>query len=618
MELSEMSLPLPPNAHALAVLLLTVIALILFTREKIPLESSSFLVLISLTVGFEIFPFHLKEGTLHAVDFFHGFGHEALVAVCALMIAGQGIVRTGALEPVGRVLAKLWKISPSISLLLALMVGAFISAFINNVPVVVLFLPVLLSVSMRTGVSASSVLMPMGFATILGGTSTTIGTSTNLLVVSVAADMGLRRLEMFDFLVPAAIAGSIGMVYLWLLAPKIIPKREQPLTDTSPRIFAAHLAILEGSSAEGKTVAEVIKMTDGAMKIKSVERGSDKFIMPLPSVMLRAGDHLIVRDTPERLKEFEKILEGTLYPDDSEDKPVDDEHPLKADDQQIAEVVVIEGSILQGRSLSAVRFADRYGLIILALHRVGKHLEKVYDEIVDIRLRDGDVLLVQGPREQIASLKKGKDFLVLDATMDLPFARKAPLALFIMVGVVLTAALGLLPIAISAPCGALLMILTGCLKWRDATGALSAQVILIVTASLALGTALLKTGGADYLARLFVTLVGGASPIFVISGLMLLMGILTNIVSNNAAAVIGTPIAISIAAQMGQPPEPYVLAVLFGANMSYATPMAYKTNLLIMNAGKYTFNDFIRIGVPLLLIMWIVLSCLLPIIYGIR
>ena len=618
MELSEMSLPLPPNAHALAVLLLTVIALILFTREKIPLESSSFLVLISLTVGFEIFPFHLKEGTLRAVDFFHGFGHEALVAVCALMIAGQGIVRTGALEPVGRVLAKLWKISPSISLLLTLMVGAFISAFINNVPVVVLFLPVLLSVSTRTGVPASSVLMPMGFATILGGTSTTIGTSTNLLVVSVAADMGLKRLEMFDFLVPAAIAGSIGMVYLWLLAPKIIPKREQPLTDTSPRIFAAHLAILEGSLAEGKTVAEVIKMTDGAMKIKSVERGSDKFIMPLPSVMLRAGDHLIVRDTPERLKEFEKILEGTLYPDDSEDKPVDDEHPLKADDQQIAEVVVIEGSILQGRSLSAVRFADRYRLIILALHRVGKHLEKVYDEIVDIRLRAGDVLLVQGPREQIASLKKEKDFLVLDATMDLPFARKAPLALLIMVGVVLTAALGLLPIAISAPCGALLMILTGCLKWRDATGALSAQVVLIVTASLALGTALLKTGGADYLARLFVTLVGGASPIFVISGLMLLMGILTNIVSNNAAAVIGTPIAISIAAQMGQPPEPYVLAVLFGANMSYATPMAYKTNLLIMNAGKYTFNDFIRIGVPLLLIMWIVLSCLLPIIYGIR
>jgi di/tricarboxylate transporter len=191
-------------------------------------------------------------------------------------------------------------------------------------------------------------------------------------------------------------------------------------------------------------------------------------------------------------------------------------------------------------------------------------------------------------------------------------------ALFILLCIVVTAALEILPIAISAPCGALLMILTGCLGWKDATGALSAQVILIVAASLALGAALLKTGGADYLARLFVAVAGGSSPTVMISGLMLLMGILTNIVSNNAAAVIGTPIAISIAAQMGQPPEPFVLAVLFGANMSYATPMAYKTNLLVMNAGSYKFNDFLRIGVPLVLIQWITLSWLLPVIYGVN
>ncbi|MDY6990875.1 MAG: SLC13 family permease [Thermodesulfobacteriota bacterium] len=607
----------PLNAHALAVLCLTVLALILFTREKIPLESSSFLVLIGLAVGFELFPFQVDGGVLRAVDFFHGFGHEALVAVCALMIAGQGVVRTGALEPVGRALARLWKISPNISLLLTLLVGAFISAFINNVPVVVLFLPLLISVSLRTGMKASSVLMPMGFATLLGGTCTTIGTSTNLLVVSVAAEMGLRPMEMFDFLVPAAIAGSVGIAYLWLLAPRIIPEREQTLADTSPRVFSAHLAILEGSPVEGETLAKALRNVHGTMKVMSVERGPD-FMLPLPSVVLKAGDHLIIRDTPDRLKEFEKVFEGTLYPDDSKGEPVDDEHPLKAEDQQIAEVVVIEGSRLQGRTLSEMRFADRYKMIMLAIHRVGTHLEKVYDEIGDIRLRAGDILLVQGPREQIADLKKETDFLVLDATMDLPISRKAPMALLIMLGIVVSAALGVLPIAISAPLGALLMILTGCLRWRDATSALSAQVILIVAASLALGVALLKTGGADYVARLFVTLSGDASPTFVISGLMLLMGILTNIVSNNAAAVIGTPIAVSIAAQMGQPPEAFVLAVLFGANMSYATPMAYKTNLLVMNAGKYTFNDFLRIGIPLVLIMWVTLSWLLPTIYGIK
>ncbi len=612
-----MIFPPLPNTHAMAVMLLTVFALILFTREKIPLETSSFLILIALAVGFELFPFQTDGTVLHAVDFFHGFGHEALVAVCGLMIAGQGIVRTGALEPVGIALSKFWKISPNISLLLTLLAGGFISAFINNVPVVVLLLPILISVSIRTGMKTSSALMPMGFATLLGGTCTTIGTSTNLLVVSVAADMGLRRMEMFDFLVPAAISGGVGIVYLWLIAPRLIPERELTLSDTSPRVFAAHLEILEGSPVEGKTLAEALKKIEGASKIMSVERGPGNFMMPLPSIVLKAGDHLALRDTPERLKEFEKILEATLYPEDSEGGPIDDEHPLKAVDQQIAEIVVIEGSDLRGRTLNGMHFADRYGMITLAIHRPGMHLEKLDDKIGDIPLRVGDILLVQGPREQIASIKKAKDFLILDATMDLPYTRKAPVAGTIMLGIIISAASGVLPIAIAAPFGALLMIATGCLGWRDVTSALSAQVILIVAASLALGVALLKTGGAEYLAQFFVTLAGGVSPKLMISGLMLLMAILTNIVSNNAAAVIGTPIAISIAAQMGQPPEPFVLAVLFGVNMSYATPMAYKTNLLVMNAGNYTFNDFLRVGVPLVVIMWVTLSFLLPAIYGI-
>lgn len=432
----------------------------------------------------------------------------------------------------------------------------------------------------------------------------------------VAAELGLRRFGMFDFMVPAAIAGCVGIAYLWLLVPRMIPDRELALTDTSPRIFSAHLAILEDSAIEGKTLAEARIKVDSTMKVTSILRGPNNFMLPLPSVKLQAGDHLVIQDTPDRLKEFERILGGTLYSDEAAGEPVDDEHPLKAEEQQIAQIVVIEGSRLVGRILKNTRFADRYGLVILAIHRAGKHLERV-DEIASIRLRAGDILLVQGSREQIAQIKKEEEFLVLDATIDLPFTNKAPVAMLCMIGIILTAATGILPIAISAPCGALLMILTGCLGWRDATSALSAQVILIVVASLALGSASLHTGGADYLARLFVALTGEMEPALVISGLMLLMAILTNIVSNNAAAVIGTPVAFSIATQLGQPQEPFVLAVLFGANMSYATPMAYKTNLLVMNAGEYTFNDFLRVGIPLLLLMWIVLSLLLPVIYGI-
>jgi di/tricarboxylate transporter len=213
-------------------------------------------------------------------------------------------------------------------------------------------------------------------------------------------------------------------------------------------------------------------------------------------------------------------------------------------------------------------------------------------------------------------MKTGSELLVLDGMADLPRTRKAPLALAIMIGIVALAAFQVLPIETSALLGALLLIITGCLTWRDATNALSAQVILIIVASLALGFALMRTGGADWLAQVFLAITFGAPAWLVLSALMLLMAILTNIVSNNAAAVIGTPIAISIAMELGMPLEPFVLAVLFGANLSFATPMAYKTNLLVMNAGGYTFNDFVRVGIPLTLLMWAALSVILTVAYG--
>jgi len=609
-----MTLPPPPDAHAIAVLFLVVLALFLFTRERIPMESSSLCVLAVLTVGFELFPYQTPSGTLHAVEFFTGFGHEALIAVCALMIAGQGLVRTGALEPVGRALTRLWKFSPALSLLITLVVGSVLSAFVNNTPVVVLLLPILVSVSLRTGTPASASLMPMGLATLVGGMATTIGTSTNLLVVSVAADMGLRRLGMFDFFLPVAIAGSVGIVYLWLVAPRLLPKRDVQLQDVSPHIFTAELVVQEGCSAEGKMLSEVREKTGGALQVVHIQRQPKTLIMALPDVILEAGDRLLVKDTPEHLKEFEQALGAALY---AGDVPVDEEHPLTAKDQQLAEVVVIEGSLLEGLTLNTARLIDRYQLVTLALQRPGRAIEAMRTDLRDVTLRTGDILLVQGPRDSIAELKRVNEFLVLDATTDLPHTVKAPLALSIMAAIVLLAALGILPIAISASVGVLVMILTGCLNWRDATRALSAPVIMIVVASLALGVALVRTGGAEYLAQVFVALVAGIPPAGVLSGLILLMAILTNLVSNNAAAVIGTPIAISMANELNLPAEAFVLAVLFGANMSYATPIAYKTNLLVMSAGGYTFTDFLRVGAPLTLIMWVVFSLLLPFLYDV-
>jgi di/tricarboxylate transporter len=608
------TLPPLPDAHALAVLLLVLLALFLFTRESIAIETSSLFILAMLSIGFTVFPYVNSQGQhLEALQFFSGFGHEALVAVCALMIAGNGLVRTGALVPLGRILARLWLVSPALSMLLTLLVGAFLSAFVNNVPIVVLLLPILISVSLRTGEPASGMLMPMGFATLVGGMSTSIGTSTNLLVVSVAADMGLRRLQMFDFFVPAAIVAAIAIVYLWLIAPRLLPARKAILSDTSPRIFTAQLVILEDGFAVGKTLTELIEKSSGLLEVSRIMRGTGTYVVPLPDAQIQAGDRLMVNDTPENLKELESALDAMLYVGDT---PVDEEHPLSGEGQQIAEIVVMQGSPLLGMTLRQLNFYDRYQLMVLAIHREGNSVETLREKIAQARLRIGDVLLVQGDQDTIGEIKRAGELLVLDATADLPYTDKAVTALLIMAAIILVSAFGDVPIAISAVGGVLLMLVTRCLTWRHASMALSTQVILIVAASLAMGAALLKTGGAEYLAQVFVALTAGASPAVIVSGLMLLMAIMTNIVSNNAAAVIGTPIAISIAQQLQVDPEPFVIAVLFGANMSYATPMAYKTNLLVMHAGGYKFTDFVRVGVPLTIIVWLSLSLLLPVMYS--
>jgi len=604
-----------PDFHAYAVMLLVVLALILFASERVPLATSSLLILVSLALLFEVFPYQGSDGEIQAMDLFLGFGHQALIAVCSLMIAGQALVRTGALEPVGRQLARRWAQSPKLTFLLTLVLGALLSAFVNNTPVVILLLPILISVSLKTEAVASDLLMPMGLATSIGGMATSIGTSTNLLVVAVAADLGMRRLGMFDFAVPAMCAGAVGILYLWFVAPRLLPARDARLPTTSPRMFTAQLRIDEDSIANQKQLAELIARCGGNLEVVHIVRGEKMHkLVAMPDLVLRSGDRIIVKSTPDRLKELETLLGASLF---SGDEPVDEEHPLQDATQQIAEVVVVPGSTLDGRTLANIRFRERYQLMVLAMFRSNKWASKQGTEHTEeTRLHSGDVLLVQGSIKNIDRLKSSRNLLVLDAKSALPISSRAPLAVLIMLAIILTAALGLLPIALSALCGVLLLLLTGCLKWYDTTRALSAPVILIIATSLAMGTAMVETGGARMIASAYVDATAGMSPTFIMSGLLAMMAILTNVVSNNAAAVIGTPIAIGVAQQLGQPAEPFVLAVLFGANMSFATPMAYQTNLLVMNAGNYRFGDFVRVGLPLIVLLWLLLTFLLPWLYG--
>lgn len=610
-----MGLPDLPNWHAAGVMLLTVVALFVFSRERIPIETTSILVLAALAVSFTVFPFEADGERLEPEEFFLGFGNDALIAICALMIASYGLVRTGALVPIGRWTAVLWKVSPNGAMLGMLVSTAIISAFMNNTPQVVMMIPILISVAMRSGMPASKTLMPMTFSAQLGGVLTPIGTSLNLLVVSTAAGLGVPRFHMFDFFVPGTIVAAVGVAYLWLIAPRLLPDRTSELSEATPRVFSAVLHVSEGSFADGKPLSEILKKTGGRMKVTRIERGENLTLAKLPVSVLRAGDRVYVSDTPENLKEFETLLEATLY--DGDDKePVSKEHPLAPPKQQLAQIVVTDNAPLVRRTLNQAGFSYRYDLIPLALHRGHRrHAQPADTPIVDEVLRAGDVVLVQGREEEIARLKNSGELLVLDATMDLPHTRKAPLAFAFMLLIVVLAATKILPIAAAAITGVVLMLFTGCMTLRDSLRSLDASMIFLTVASLALSTALMKTGGAQYVAQVFVALSASLSPLWVMSGLVLMMAVFANIISNTSAAVIGTPIAVSIANLLGVAPEPFVLAVLFGVNFAFCTPMADNCNLLVLNAGGYRFNDFVRVGVPLTLLMWLATTAVLPIFF---
>ena len=608
-------MPATPDPHTIFVLLLTVLALYLFTRDRLPLEASGLAILIVLIVTFQLFPYEGQAGLLTPQTFLAGFGHEALVTICALMIVGKGMETTGALHPLAAALARAWTAKPRLAALMTLLLGAVLSSFVNNTPIVIMLLPMLIGVAVRNKIAPSEILMPVGFGTLLGGMATTIGTSTNLLVVSIAADMDAAYFGMFDFAWPVVIVGSIGMLYLWLVAPRLLPTRQAPMSDTSPRVFNAALYVNDDSAACGKTFAECLALTHNAMRVDRIQRGEGLFVTKLPSVRLQAGDRLMVRDTPERLKEFEKQTGATLH-DESGATGIMNLSAAAAEQEHLAEIVVTRGSMMHKSTLAATRFSQRTGLMPLALHRArSADNPEITSHIGLVPLRAGDVVLVQGTQQQLDLLKRSNTALVLDGTTDLPRTHRSDRASAIMIFVVLAAATGVMPISVSAMVGVGLMLATRCLTWRDASGALSPPVVVLIVTSLALGIAMTETGAAAYIARAFVSGVQSLPTPAILSGLMLIMAVMTNVVSNNAAGVIGAPIAIQVARELGVSPEPFVLAVIFGVNMSYATPFGYQTNLLVLSAGGYKFADFLRAGVPLTLIMWIGFSIILPLLY---
>jgi len=393
---SAASYAVTPDAHGVGVLVLIAVALFLFTRDRLPLETSSLAVLSILVIGFQLFPYESDGILLGPAQFFAGFGNAALVAICALLMVCKALETTGALQPLATIVSHTWSTRPVLALLITLVAAAVLSAFINDTPIVVLLIPILVAISIRAKFPVSRVMLPMGLATIIGGMSTTIGTSTNLLVVGIAEDLGVARIGMFDFVLPVLVVGGVGLLFLWLIAPKLLPHRDPPMVDTTPRVFDSQLSIQPNSFAAGKSLSQVLAKTHGQMRVDKIQRSESLFLAKLPSVILQPGDRLFVKDSPENLKHFERLLGATLYNVFDTEHPVSKDTPLEAEGQQLAEVVVTRGSSLHLRSLGATNFNASYGLMPLAIHRARTPGSQITENLNAIRLRAGDILLVQG------------------------------------------------------------------------------------------------------------------------------------------------------------------------------------------------------------------------------
>lgn len=586
-------------------------AIIAYAFDKIPLEITSLAVLSILLIVFQIAPLRDAEGTwlLTPTQLLQGFANPALLTVLALLIIGQAIVRTGSLNDVANLILRVSGNSPKIAISMSLIIVMVISAILNNTPVVVIFIPIIVAMAKRLEISVSAVMIPLSYMAILGGMTTLIGSSTNLLVSGTLAKLGLEQLHFFDFFIPGSVLALVGVVYSLIVVPRILPDRATQANELmgkgDDRKFIAqvdidHISPLCGKPISGDNFADVKDVT-----VKMVQRQEHAFLAPFDEqLLLEAGDIVIISATRAALSELLRSQPNTMlhkFPEMTEGDPLEGE-ARPVEDIGLAEVIIAPASRMIGRNLEEIGFRYNHHCIVMGIQRGTRMIRS---RLTEVRLAAGDVLLVLGTQEDILTLRETRDLILLEwSTEILPSPTYARLANAILLSVVGLAALEIVPIHVTAFAGATAIILTGCLNLRQAFRALDQQIIMMVAASLAMSSALQSTGGAAFIANSLITATHGASAVVVMSALFLLMALCTNILSNNASALLFTPIAVNTATMLGADPMMFITAVILACNCSFATPVGYQTNLLVLGPGHYKFSDFIRAGVPLVFLLW--------------